>query len=156
LLSFSSSMWDLTAAGARLRPCGRRRAFSLGLVLPPWPGARRSRFGPAGGAGPPPLSSFPLPRLAPAAGLPPPYSLLPPPSTHLRPRSDLAWAMRAAVEARALRWRPWRGGGRRMRGAAAGRRCSAGRGPFIARSTATIFFLMWHDDIAPFGARIVL
>ena len=107
---------------ARRRPCGRRRASSLVLVPPPSPGARRS-----------PPSSL----------LSPPSSLLPPPSTaesgvgHARagggPRAaveDMVWR-REARPAAAVR---------RMQEPAAGRTGSAGRGPLVAGSTATIFF----------------
>jgi len=109
--------------------------------------------GPAGGDGPPPLSSFPLPRLEPAA------RLLPPPSL-LRARPDPVWAMRAALEARALRWRPWRGGGRRglrRRSAHAG----GGREEEVLGRPRVVgcridghdfFLLTWHDVVPPFGA----
>ena len=116
-----------TVAGARRRPCWRRRASSLVLVPPPSPGARRS----------------------------PPSSLLSPPSSLLRPRPNPAWAMRAPVEARALRWRTWCGGGRRglrRRSGACGSRPRGGRarpaeGRWSPDRRPRFFSLTWHDVV---------
>ncbi|KAG2583591.1 hypothetical protein PVAP13_6KG233712 [Panicum virgatum] len=153
----------LSTAGAAL-PCrGRERsggaerqwrrwrsrggAAAAAVELPH--GGRSARRRPCGRQRASSLVLVPLPRLEPAA------RLLPPPSL-LRARPDPVWAMRAALEARALRWRPWRGGGRRglrQRSAhAGGGREEPAAGRWSPDRRPRFFLLTWHNVVPSFSA----